>query len=575
MKVTHLCSRKIWTFISLICFSFSCFSQVKNDNLFSKTDSLLRLDQCKEVIKILPPIKFKNNIRLYIQYLRAQEICNNNEYALTLSIKLLKNGNLKSNEKARIHLLNAKLYEKISDKKNTIISLKQCQANISKTTEEDILQLWNVRMSSYYRVMTNKKDSAKYYAKKALQYKSGEVASAYFLNAYLSTDFNEKIYYQKKSIRYHDSINNKYVAASLRGSLARIYKDHKIVDLYEKNFHEAIKILSSSKEDINRIDLYKCLKEFYSYKNNYKMALLYADSLSLTTKRMDSIYNIRQIAILEKKYDNRQNEIKIANISALINEKNKTNNILIALIILFILFSIIIVRLLVILYTKKKLISIKSNLLSRNNKQLRDSLSYNEVLMKENNHRVKNNLMMLAGIMKIETSKTDNELLKNKLTEIENRIHSISTIHKYIYQVNNYSSINIQSVLQDVIQKTKEELIPVHLAQYISLRAESVEMEISKAIPLILIVNELLTNSIKYALHSEDDQILITLSKNKNKIILTINDTGSGYQPILKNKETKTTGLYLIEILTIQLKGELKHYKLNKKFFSTQLVFNL
>lgn len=575
MQLTRFFVKKILSLTFLVLFYSTCLSKLSNDNLFAKTDSLLRLDKCKEVIKILSSQRLRNSIPLYIQYLRSHEICNNNIYALTESLKLLKKGNLHPDEKARLYLLNAKLYEKVSDRMSAKSSLKRCKAYISHKTPADIMQIWNVRMSSYYRVMTTKKDSASYYAKQALQYQSGEVASAYFLNAYLASDLKEQEYFMKKSIKYFDSIKNRYVAGALKLSLASIYRDHNKSYLYEKNFHEGVRILSDYKEDTNRVELYKHFKKYYLDKNDFKMALLYSDSLSIVNKNIDSIYNIVQISTLEKKYDHKQNELKIANISAHVKEKNKTNNILILLVCLFVIFSFIIIRLIFVLNTKKKLISMKSNLLSKNNVHLRETLKYNEILMKENNHRVKNNLMMLAGMMKIETSKTDNDLLKRKLAEIENRIHSISAIHKYIYQVNNYSSINIQAVLNDVILKTQEELVPIHLSQCICLHSESLEMEISKAIPLILIINELLTNSIKYALHSENDKVIISLNKFQNEVMLKVADTGCGYKQIQKIGEIKSTGLYLVGILVKQLRGELTHYESEKNISTTQLVFNL
>ncbi len=190
--------------------------------------------------------------------------------------------------------------------------------------------------------------------------------------------------------------------------------------------------------------------------------------------------------------------------------------------------------------------------------QIKDSLKEKEVLLKEIHHRVKNNLQVISSILNLQSSfVTDNRTLEI-LEESRNRIHSMATIHENLYLTTNFSSIDFASYLQNLSTKL---ISSYHISSTtINLRLElsTVNLLLDQAIPCGLLVNELITNAIKYAFHNlEEGEICVGLKEKDKMIELIIEDNGIGLPPEFDISKSNSLGLQLVTTLVEQLDGEI------------------
>lgn len=182
------------------------------------------------------------------------------------------------------------------------------------------------------------------------------------------------------------------------------------------------------------------------------------------------------------------------------------------------------------------------------------SLSEKEVLIAEIQHRVKNNMAVIIGLFNMQKHQAINEETREALTEAKNRVLSISMVHESLYRKKDLSKINLSNYLSSLCK----EIIHVHpLHDKIKLEEEIdlIETDITKAVPLGLIVNECITNSMKHAFQKKEiaPTIFISLKHQFGNVVLKIGDNGIGFDE--KTVKKDSLGLSLINSLTEQLDG--------------------
>ncbi|MCR9017080.1 tetratricopeptide repeat-containing sensor histidine kinase [Aquiflexum gelatinilyticum] len=179
-----------------------------------------------------------------------------------------------------------------------------------------------------------------------------------------------------------------------------------------------------------------------------------------------------------------------------------------------------------------------------------------EHLLKEIHHRVKNNLETISSLLALQTAKIDNKEFQGIMEETQNRVHSIGMIHQRLYQGGNLKTIE----MKDFFLNLGEYIIDTfNASQRVSLicTMEPLELEIDQAIPIGLIVNELLSNSLKYAFpNGNKGSIKVSLSERESHLYLQVSDNGIG---IGTNPEVHGSGFgtQLIQLLTRQLDGKM------------------
>lgn len=193
-------------------------------------------------------------------------------------------------------------------------------------------------------------------------------------------------------------------------------------------------------------------------------------------------------------------------------------------------------------------------------KQIKDSLDEKSVLLMEVHHRVKNNLQIISGLIKLQSLTIQDGEALSSLRECENRIMTMSLVHESLYQSENLAQINARNHLERLASNI---LHSETNASHISLEidVEDLYLNLDTAIPCSLIVNELLTNSVKYAFDEETcGTILLSLHRDPEGILtLVVADTGRGLSPDFDINRATSLGLKLVvRLIHSQLKGTLE-----------------
>jgi len=191
-------------------------------------------------------------------------------------------------------------------------------------------------------------------------------------------------------------------------------------------------------------------------------------------------------------------------------------------------------------------------------------LAEKDVLMKEIHHRVKNNLQVISGLLELQGKSTDDETAKEALLEGRNRVRSIALIHQNLYQFENLSSIEIKRFVSDLCRQIesvfkKQGKIAIHIDVPV------LYLDIDSAVPLGLILNELLSNSFKYAFSDGvDGEINLEIhTVTEGRYQLQYSDNGPGLPANFDLRRATTLGIQLINDLSRQIGGNVK-YEYNK-----------
>jgi two-component sensor histidine kinase len=187
------------------------------------------------------------------------------------------------------------------------------------------------------------------------------------------------------------------------------------------------------------------------------------------------------------------------------------------------------------------------------------SLLEKEYLLKEIHHRVKNNLQIVSGILQLQSLHSKDKEIKHIMNESQNRIKSMALIHQMLYQNEDIRFIPFKQYLEKLSVQTMSALMVDSNRIKINIIIKEIHLDVEKAIPLGLIIHELLSNAIKYAYPNHTSGQIDIWLKNDDQGIYTliVSDDGIGLPPKLDITKTNTLGLQLVTMLSKQLKGEL------------------
>jgi two-component sensor histidine kinase len=195
-----------------------------------------------------------------------------------------------------------------------------------------------------------------------------------------------------------------------------------------------------------------------------------------------------------------------------------------------------------------------SNTIARINQQLKDMLAEKEWWLKEVHHRVKNNLHTIICLLESQAMYLEKDALQ-AIEKSQHRIYAMSLIHQKLYQNEEIRSIDMSSYLEEFIGYLKDSF-DTNKIEFI-IKVEPVHLNLSQAIPVALIINEAITNSIKYAFTDiNEGKIFVLMNETADKVNLTIADNGKGFVPN-DEIENKSLGIQLIKGLSKEIKGTL------------------
>lgn len=347
----------------------------------------------------------------------------------------------------------------------------------------------------------------------------------------------------KEALKYAELLENDFMVIRSLHSLGKLNND-------ARNFGDAIAYLTQSAgmmddnfgDDFHRSLIYLELSR--AFEGNGQLA--------------QAIQAYKQYHELNEKVFNTETEGKIAEIQtrmevgakestiSLQTEKLKQQKVLQLFILILSGVLVLFLFLLFRLFIRKKKYSL---LLEQQNHE-------KEFLLKEIHHRVKNNLQTITSLLSLQTEQIDNPELQNLMIESQHRVQSIGMIHQNLYKGENLSAIEMRQYFQNLGSYIIDSF---DVSDRVKLECpmDPIELDVDRAIPIGLIVNELVTNALKYAFpEKREGTISIRLTEVEGHLHLKVADDGVG---LADSKKIQGTGFgtQLISLLTQQMDGKM------------------
>ncbi|OOQ57846.1 tetratricopeptide repeat-containing sensor histidine kinase [Mucilaginibacter pedocola] len=202
---------------------------------------------------------------------------------------------------------------------------------------------------------------------------------------------------------------------------------------------------------------------------------------------------------------------------------------------------------------KEMLLTDKNDLVE----SLEDLLSEKEWLLKEVHHRVKNNLQIVMSLLYNQSTYLKNEDAKKALFDVQNRIQAIAIIHHKLYSKNSVASVALPGYISELTSYLSNIYVQDIRSIRFVLDIEDISLNISQAVPIGLILNEAITNSIKYAFCDKGGVIAVSAKRTENEgLELTVKDDGKGLPDAFEHDSDSSLGIGMMRALTRQLKGD-------------------
>jgi two-component system, sensor histidine kinase PdtaS len=253
----------------------------------------------------------------------------------------------------------------------------------------------------------------------------------------------------------------------------------------------------------------------------------------------DSLFNVaksRQIEELMIKYEA---EKKDQNIRLLENENklqhsqlrqtNQTRNWMIGVASLLLIFTGLLVNYLRLKQRTNKQLQVQQEEIVKKNESLQHLVQEKDWLVKEIHHRVKNNFHIVMGLLGTQSAYLENQEAIQAISESQHRVQAMSLVHQKLYQSDNLSAINMADYIHELVDYLKDSIAANQKIQFV-LHLEPIELALSHCIPLGLVLNEAITNAIKYAFPDHRNGTITVSFKRvtHNRMRLTVIDNGVG-----------------------------------------------
>ncbi len=207
--------------------------------------------------------------------------------------------------------------------------------------------------------------------------------------------------------------------------------------------------------------------------------------------------------------------------------------------------------------------------------KIRASLQEKELLLREIHHRVKNNLQIISSLLNLQAALISDPAMRQMFSESQDRVRSMALIHEKLYQSQDMACIDFSAYVQSLASYLFRAYAGYSSNVRLDVQTHNVMLNIDVAIVCGLIINELMTNSLKYAfVDRSSGRITVELKRqSKNKALLAVRDDGPGPPEDLDVLSTNSLGLKLVRTLARQLQGEMKYYVQEGAIF--ELIFEL
>jgi PAS domain S-box-containing protein len=200
---------------------------------------------------------------------------------------------------------------------------------------------------------------------------------------------------------------------------------------------------------------------------------------------------------------------------------------------------------------------------------LKESLAEKEILLKEVHHRVKNNMQVITSILNLQSAYITDEAALQMLKESQERIKSMSLVHESLYQSKFLSEVNFSEYVTNICKNLYHSYLRPQGGISLDFDLDDLYLNLDTSIPCGLILNELMSNAMKYAfIGREEGEIKVGMKINQDRLVMTVTDDGVGLPIGFVVEESDSLGLQLVSTLVMQIGGDLSIQKRNPTRFT-------
>jgi len=359
-------------------------------------------------------------------------------------------------------------------------------------------------------------------------------------------------------------------------NLAKIYLQTGKMDLAETYLDRASMIIENNNyRSIKRRFLLLCAKFYEKMNVHLNSSNYYKEYITLNDSINNEITQRKNIDLkLEYEAMSQEKEREIASIG----NKKSVLELYTKKIQLYFSLGIVVLLLLILFVTYKnnrnksklnKELTLKNSEILIQSKEQEKTLREKNVLLQEVHHRVKNNFQMISSLLRLQATEMNDEKVQFAIEESINRLHSISLIHQKLYIKEDFHSISFKSYYESLIEQIQNSFVSKAKIN-IETQIGDFNIAIDNAVPLGLIVNEIISNSYKHAfIGKAKGQIVAVIKKEKNVVKLKLSDNGVGLPEKFEAFE-KSFGATLITLLVEQVEGKINYYNDNGAVFEIE-----
>lgn len=564
------------------CCQFSVFCQSNIDkkllltfekadmyvNSFRQDSAIILLTYIAEQLSSKKQLYTQFGLKVLQQKAAMLERADKNEEAIQSLLQVIESCHVqqKWDVLAKSYLSMALLHEKLLRWDSCYANLEKARSIIHSEKLDSITPFFANRMASYHR-LHGEIDSAIYYANLAISSGIQHTIEAetglghLLLGMLLSTSsYSEAVFHFEKAAWYWKKINDYHGLTATLSNLSNLHLKNGNIALALQYNDSSFSILKGHENLVLEWII-----------NNQRAAIFektgQLDSALFFTKQG---YNIRF------EYEAKANKAKVAEIEAQYNDEKKTRLIVeqnqklqqgrnrqywlwggicsIALLTALLLFFYL--R----LSNAKRKTEAQAVLITEQNQQLSNSLQQQKILLGEVHHRVKNNLQIIISLLELHAEELDNEEAGKSFQSLSQRIYSMAAIHELMYGDEGVGTVDlatyIQTLCHHIHHTSFSEDPPI-----VELDLPNIQFNLATLIPLGIILNELFTNSFKYA-YSLENRLMLTikLSHKDAEFHLYYKDNGPGIPNGQIASKTGSLGHYLLSSMARQLRGTFKSY---------------
>lgn len=328
----------------------------------------------------------------------------------------------------------------------------------------------------------------------------------------------------------------------------------------QQYFFSGLQIAKATKKVIAIQTFYERISGAYRRQNNLGKALDYNDSAAVIAEKLLNAENMRQVNEMTAVYQSAEKEKQIEKLNiesgenaAIASQRSTERN-------YFILASAVLLILVVIIFRSLKKNQQQKKLLQAQKQVIEKSSAEKDVLMKEIHHRVKNNLQIISSLLNLQSGYIKDEEALNAVRDSRNRVQSMALIHKNLYQEDNLTGIRIDEYIANLCDNLLTSYSKGDGAVKIVRDVQPLSLDVETVIPMGLILNELITNSLKYAFAQQPKGLVkIVVKQETGCLCMNVYDNGGGFSEPEPGKQ-KSFGLRMINAFLQKMNGTMHMY---------------